>query len=487
MPRARYLPCPPDHDLVGGFRAVRARLEIAEAHSAEALAEAETVSQRGPELPPGVPDGVDLVDHRGIELVAIDPPGSRDIDQAFSASRTKHGYLVHYAIADLGSFVTPGGAIDAEARERGLTFYSPDLRASLHPDALNHGIASLLPGEDRAALMWSIRLDHDGSIHDARIERAMVRNREAISYGEATNRLNQPSPPEVLVLLREIGRLRQEQERRRHAVNLRLASQEIVRDNGTYRLEYDVQHPIEEWNAQISLLTGIAAADLMIEAGTGLLRTLPPPWRDTVAELRRIAKGLRIGWDQQVGYAERVRELDPTIPGEAALLSASARGLRGAGYLAFTDGEVPDQPGHSAIASTYAHVTAPLRRLCDRFTNEVLLAICGAYPIPEWAIEALPEIPSLMGRARDRDGRLERGLLDYMEAAVLADRVGDELEAVVSGQREDQMTVTIADPAVIASVSGRDLQLGAQIRVRVERVDLEQAVVELVPVRVMSE
>ena len=479
MPRTRFVPCPADHDLVEGFRAVRSKMDIPETHTEAAMAEAEAVNERGPTLPPGVPDDLEIIDHRGIDLVAIDPPGSRDIDQAFSAVRTKHGYLVHYAIADLGSFVAPGGAIDTEARLRGTTFYSPDSRASLHPDALNHGIASLLPGEDRRALMWSIYLDHDGEIHDATLERSTVRNREAISYREATERLTQPNPPQSLILLREIGRLRQELERRRYAVNLRLASQEIVSDNGSFRLEYDEQLPIEEWNAQISLLTGIAAADLMIKSGTGMLRTLPKPWSKTVAELRRIATGLHVGWDQQVGYAERVRELDPAIPSEAALLSASARGLRGAGYLAFSDGELPDQPEHSAIASTYAHVTAPLRRLCDRFTNEVLLAICGDYAVPEWALEALPEIPSLMGRSKSRDGGLERGLLNYMEAVTMEHRVGEEFDAVVSGERKDRMTITIAEPAVIASMPGTDLELGQQIRVRVHSVDIKEGQVEL--------
>ncbi len=481
MPRARFSPSPPDAPLISGFQRVRDALDVPETFAEEVVAEADAVAARGPVHPPGVPER-DPVDHRGIEFVAIDPPGSLDIDQAFSARRTKHGYLVHYAIADLGSFVAPGGAIDAEARRRGLTFYSPDLRSSLHPEALNHGVASLVPGQDRAALVWSIGLNHDGSIHDATVERSIVRNREAISYREAAERLLLVDAPLELRLLREIGRLRQELERRRHAVSLQLPSQEIVRDERGYRLVYAESLPIEGWNAQISLLTGMAAAELMVEAGVGVLRTLPSPPRQTLAELRAVAAGLRVGWDRQVGYAERVRELDPSIPDEAALLSAAARGLRGAGYASFVDGDLPADPGHSAIASNYAHVTAPLRRLGDRFANEIVLAVCGDYPPPDWVLEALPDIPKLMGRARDREGRLERGLLDFMEAAVLSDRVGDELDAVVSSRRDDDVTVTIAEPAVIARIADAGVELGQRLRVRVAAADPARSHIELVPV-----
>jgi exoribonuclease R len=227
----------------------------------------------------------------------------------------------------------------------------------------------------------------------------------------------------------------------------------------------------------------MAAAQLMVDAGIGVLRTLPTPPRQTLAELRAVAAGLRVGWHQQVGYAERVRELEPTIPNEAALLSASASGLRGAGYASFVDGDLPADPEHSAIASTYAHVTAPLRRLGDRFANEIVLAVCGGYPPPSWVLEALPEIPKLMGKARDREGRLERGLLDFMEAAVLADRVGEELDAVVSSRRDDDVTVTITDPAVIARIVDTGVELGQRLRVRVVAADPSQSHIELVPVR----
>ncbi len=479
MPQPKFAPCPPDELLLAGFQRVRDELDVPSGFPAEVLAEAEAAGRAGPTLPPGV--DAEPTDRRELELVSIDPPGSRDLDQAFTALRKRGRYRVYYAIADPALFVVPGGAVDLEARRRGVTMYSPDRRASLHPEVLSEGAASLLPGEDRPAILWTIDLDRDGSLAEVHVERSTVRNRAALSYREAQDQLDRTDAPKTLRLLREIGRLRQEQERLRGAVSLQLPGQEIRCGDNGYELHYEQALPVESWNAQISLLTGIAGAGIMIEAGEGILRTLPPPGEQVVDRLRRVARGLHVGWAGSVSYAERVRELDPNIPNEAALLAAAASGLRGAGYAAFHDGQIPAHPKHSAIASTYAHVTAPLRRLCDRFANEVLLAAVAGRPTPEWAAEALDQLPAIMGEARQRDRRLGRAQVDFMETVVLAKRVGETFEAVVTATRNGESTVQLEAPAVITDLD-LDLELGDQVELQLVAADPATRTVRFEPV-----
>ena len=98
-------------------------------------------------------------DRRDLEFVTIDPAGSLDLDQALHLERHHHGYLVHYAIADVPGFVRPAGAVDREARERGQTLYAADGRVPLHPAVLSEDRASLLPGVDRSAFVWTFELD----------------------------------------------------------------------------------------------------------------------------------------------------------------------------------------------------------------------------------------------------------------------------------------------------------------------------------------
>lgn len=471
MPRS-FVRCPPDPEMVAGFRRIRDELDVPDGFPEDVLVEAERVASRGPQPPPGAVDSVR--DARRLPLVAIDPEGSRDLDQAFAAERRGDGHRVFYAIADVAALVTPGGPVDAEARSRGLTLYSPDRRTSLHPEPINEHVGSLLAGKDRQALLWTIDLDDRGEIVDAHLERATVRNTEQLSYRDAQARVDADDAADPLCLLAEIGRRRLQLERERGAVSLALPSQEVVAtDDGSWELEYDESFPVELWNAQISLLTGIAASRIMLDVGHGLLRTLPTPDPRTVQRMRRTARALGVEWADDVDYASRVRELRPDTPQHAALLSQAARGLRGAGYVAFRDRDIPPEPQHSAIASTYSHVTAPLRRLCDRFANEIVVAACADRAAPGWALEALDELPSAMGAAVQRDRNLDRAIIDFVEAMLLRTRVGELFDAVVTDvdHERDRGRVQLRDPAVVARLPAAGLELGAEVRLRLDEAD----------------
>ena len=100
-----------------------------------------------------------------------------DLDQAFHLDRSGSGYTVRYAIADVPAFVAPGGALDAAARARGETLYAADGTIPLHPPILSEDHASLLPDQDRPALVWTFALDAAGSVTDTRLERALIRSR----------------------------------------------------------------------------------------------------------------------------------------------------------------------------------------------------------------------------------------------------------------------------------------------------------------------
>ncbi|KDN85734.1 ribonuclease II [Kitasatospora cheerisanensis KCTC 2395] len=245
---------------------LRSRLEIRTDWPPEVLAEADRAASL-PRLPES--DATDL------DLFTLDPPDSRDLDQAMHLSRRPGGYRVHYAIADVAAYVSPGGAIDTEAGRRVQTLYFPDGNVPLHPARLSEGAASLLPGELRPALLWQLDLDADGGLVLADLRRARVRSRRRLDYATVQDRIDAGAADGQLTLLAEIGRLREAQEQARGGVSLPIPEQEVVAANGGYRLAYRAPRPADGWNAQISLLTGMAAAELMLDAGIGLLRTLP--------------------------------------------------------------------------------------------------------------------------------------------------------------------------------------------------------------------
>ncbi|EHR59768.1 exoribonuclease R [Saccharomonospora cyanea NA-134] len=452
----------------GDFASLRAEFALPESFPPQALAEAEVVAGDPLSCPGRRSDATDL------PLVTVDPLGAKDLDQAVLLTRRgRRGFRVHYAIADVAAFVVPGGALDAEARRRGQTLYLPDGNVGLHPPMLAEQAASLLPGVVRPAVLWTLDVDAEGEPCAVRVRRAWVRSVEQLDHDSVAEALRAGTPHPSVAALPELGRLRRERAARRGALEPQVPEQRIrAEPEGGWALVRRLRHEVEEWNAELSLLTGMVAAKLMIEAGVGVLRTVPEAGDDAVDWLRRSARTLGVPWPDSAGVSEVLAELDPADPASLALHAATVRLLRGAGYTAF-DGEVPESVGHGGIGSPYAHVTAPIRRLVDRFATEVCLAVTEGRDVPEWARRSLPELPRLMGLSDTRASRVERACLDQVGAWVLAERVGTTFDGVVlrfdaTGSAE----VFVRNPPVLVRCADVTVPEGSEITVRLTEVDV---------------
>jgi exoribonuclease R len=344
----------------------------------------------------------------------------------------------------------------------------------LHPPVISEDAGSLLPDRERPALLWTIRVDEAGEGTDVDVRRARVRSREKLDYETAQQRLDDGSASESLQLLKEVGELRLKREAARGGVSLPLPEQEVEIDGEQVSLQFRSMLPVEHWNAQISLLTGFAAASLMVYARVGLLRTLPEPHPRDVKRLHRTARALRIEWPAEQVYPDFIRSLDPSDPRHAAMIVACTRLLRGSGYVAF-DGEVPEDPEHAALASEYAHVTAPLRRLGDRYAGEVCLALCAGEDVPRWVLEQLPGLPDTLRESAQRGNRYESAVVNLVESLLLQHRVGETFPGVVVELEDDDRsrgTVTVEEPAIEAAVTGSsELPLGERVTVTLVEAD----------------
>jgi exoribonuclease R len=488
--------------LAEALSALRTELELPGQFPSAVLKEAEAaVAQRQlPEL--------DMTD---VEFLTIDPPSSTDLDQALFIERSADGYRILYAIADVPSFVVPGGALDAETRRRGQTFYAPDGRIPLHPEVISENAGSLLAGQLCSAFVWEFELDTTAHVVSALVRRAMVRSRAKLSYKGVQAELDAGTASPVLQLLREVGLKRVELERARGGASLNMPEQEIVQlPDGGYRIVAAPQLPVEDWNAQISLMTGMAAASLMLDGKVGVLRTMPAPDERSLAHFRRQTGALGKPWDGKVSYGEYLRTLDPTDHRQLAILHSAGMLFRGAGYTYF-DGTVPDDAVQSAIGTAYAHTTAPLRRLIDRFVLVICEALSNNRPVPAWAREALPSLPDIMASSDQLAAKMERLALDTVEAALLSNHIGQEFDAVViSGSKPAKNNgngnangngngkgsngrgpngkasngtgpsgiVQIAEPAVTARCAG-EMEPGTKVRVRLISSDIATREVHL--------
>ena len=419
-------------------------------------------------------------DRTDIPFVTIDPATSRDLDQALSLHRRAGGFRVFYAIADVTGFVPVGGELEGETWRRGETVYLPDGKVPLHPVSLSEGAASLLPGETRPAVLWTVDLDSEGMTSAVRLERAVVRSRAKLDYDGVQTAADAGQLAEPIALLPQVGALLLARALDRGAINLPIPEQELEPDHDGWRLKLRAALPAEAWNAQISLLTGMCAADIMLAGHIGLLRTMPSPRPEAVTALRAVAAALGLDWVDGAPVGRVLAAVDPASPRGAAFVDQAAELMRGASYTT-VDGDLPQQTGHGGVGAPYAHVTAPLRRLADRYATEVCLSLVHGREVPDWVRAALPQLPDVMEKSGRRASAAERGALDLAEAVLLQDRVGEEFSAAVldvaparssanGAQRPAMVTIAIDEPPVRARCVG-SATLGQRVRVRLTQAD----------------
>ena len=472
MPIRRLVASVSLESLVPTFAEIRARAGVVETYPEAALAEVAEAAARRREFAHVEGEREDRTD---LELVTIDPAGSRDLDQAVIVTEAADGWVVHYAIADVAAHVIPGGHLDRDTWSRVETVYCPDKRVGLHPPQMSEGFASLLPGQRTKAALWTIAVRPDGSLGEASVERAWVTSRKQYSYDELRNRPDAQSRP-LLGAMRALGDARRAYLRSAGAVTLPKPTQEVIEANGALALSFRAGTGVEDDNAQISLLTGGAAARMMLEAGVGILRTMPPATHEAIAQLRYQSLALGIPWADGKSYGDVLASLDAGSPAAAAFLNHATRLFRGAAWEPFDPPSLPmpANPIHGALASPYAHVTAPLRRLVDRYGTEVCLAHHGGRPIPPWVLAALGGLGHTMAAGVRKGSAIDKECVDAVEGAILRPHVGETFDGIGL----DDRTVQLTNPAVVARCDG-GVRAGAQQRVRLVSADVTGATFEV--------
>ncbi|MFM5884989.1 MAG: RNB domain-containing ribonuclease [Novosphingobium sp.] len=443
----------PDNLLSEGLAAIRAQFKVPAGFPPAVDAAAAAAAQRAP---------AEHADRTAMPFVTLDPASSTDLDQAFTIEAAGADLLLHYAIADVAWFVADGDPIDVEAWSRGETFYLPDGKAGLYPRVLAEGAASLLPDGPRPAVLFTTRVAPDGSVKLEGAERALIRSRAKLAYDSARD-------ADLPAGFAELSERIAAAEERRGAARVDPPEQEVEQDGtGHFTLRLRPLEPAETRNAALSLATNMAVADALLAAKTGLFRVMAEPDASAVARLRHTARAFGLDWPQAHSLKDFEASLNQRDPAQAAFMLAIRRAGNGASYVPWQDGV---KPWHSAMAATYCHMTAPLRRLADRYVVRAALAVANGQAVPAVVEEAFHKLGPVMAKADARANQIERAVIDLAEAAMLSGQEGKSFSAMVTDLGDTGARIQLCDLPVVARTTAHAVTPGDKITVRLDRAD----------------
>jgi VacB/RNase II family 3'-5' exoribonuclease len=446
----------PDNALGQGLAAIRKRFGVPGSFPPQVLDAADKAAARAP---------ADHADRTAVPFVTLDPASSTDLDQAFAIERSGSDLLLHYAIADVAWFVGDDDPVDREAWRRAETLYLPDGKAGLYPPVLSEGAASLLPAGPRPAVVFTVRVAPDGGVRLDGVERAVIHSRAKLAYDSVRD----ADLPEGFA---ELSARIQAAENRRGAARVDPPEQEVAAlGEGRYGLVFRPRLESEARNAALSLATNMAVAEALRAHGTGLFRVMAEPDARAVRRLRETARAFGLTWPDKATLAQFERMLDPADAKQAAFMLAIRRAGNGAGYEPYRAGVVP---WHAAVAATYTHATAPLRRLADRYVVRAALAVSNGRPVPAAVSEAFDRLPEVMQRADAIAGQIERAVIDLAEAVMLRERVGALFGAVVTDVDERGVRLQLCEVPVVARLAANGMEPGDRLKVRLAAVDTER-------------
>jgi exoribonuclease R len=445
--------------LAAGLAAIRTQYQVPGAFPPAVEAAAAEAAKRAPTA---------HVDRTDRPFVTLDPAESTDLDQAFAIEQAGADLLLHYAIADVAWFVDDGSVIDLEAWARGNTQYLPDGKARLYPASLSEGAASLLPDAPKPAVIFTTRIDPHGQVALVGAERAVIRSRAKLAYAAVQD---SDLPPGFADLAARITAA----EDARGAARVDPPQQEVEHGpDGALELGFRPRLESEDRNAALSLATNMAIADALQAHATGLFRVMGEPDERGIARLRNTARAFGLTWPEAQPLADYERTLSTAHPREAAFMLAVRRAGRGAAYVPYTPGTTP---WHSAMAATYAHATAPLRRLADRYVVRATLAVANGAPVPDVVTQAFPKLPPVMAHAEALEGQLQRAVIDFAEALILEGSEGETFPAIVTDLDERGARIQLTDVPVVARVAAHNVHPGDAITVRLTAVDVAKRTV----------
>ena len=449
----------------------------------------------------------DRVDLREIPTVTIDGENAKDFDDAVSIEEERGGGMKLYvSISDVSHYVEDGGALDGEALLRGTSVYFPDRAIPMLPPELSNDLCCLRPREDRLTLTVELRYDADGEKKGVRFYPSVIRSDERLTYTVVKRILIDEDPGlreryrHLLPSLERMAFLSQRLRQRRMergAIDFDLPEPEIILNlqgetEEVIRAERNLAHQIIE---EFMIAANEAVAHFMERSGfPSIYRIHEPPGREAIDEFRRFVSHL--GYKMRKDSDHSPKELQRVLlemkgkPEERVVNNILLRSMKWAKYAG-------KNLGHFGLASeAYTHFTSPIRRYPDLIVHRLLKGVLSKKEVLISEEQLAKRADHLSHRERVAM-EAEREILDRYRVRFMKEKIGHEFEGVISGVTAFGFFVELRDIFVeglvrvtslhddyyqyhenryylIGERTHRTFRIGDEVKVRVERVDIER-------------
>jgi exoribonuclease-2 len=432
-------------------------------------------------------EGKTTGDLRSLLWSSIDNIDSMDLDQLEYCERGQDGEIrVMVAVADVDIYVPKQSHADGYAAHNGTSIYTGIVTFPMLPDKLSKNISSLLPDQDRLAVVASYTILPDGSIRPEEVHRALVRNKAKLVYEELGEWIERTGP--IPALVRDIPGLRDQ-------ILLQAEAARALRkkrmDQGALDLETIEPQPVldgDKVRDLVILKPNMARKiieEFMVAANRTMVSFLGSAGIPMIQRVVRIPKY----WDEIILTAASLGENLPPSPDVKALasflknqkdadpkrfpdLSLTIIKLLGPGeYIPLEPGTPPT--GHFSMAITdYTHGTAPNRRYVDVINQRLIKSVLDSTQNP-YTLDQLGDHALWLSDREKGSKKVERFMRKAAAAVLLQERIGDVFEAMVTGASEKGTYVRLLNPPAEGRVvrGERGMWVGQNVNVRLLKTD----------------
>ncbi|KGP91590.1 ribonuclease R [Pontibacillus chungwhensis BH030062] len=455
-------------------------------------------------------------DLRDEQIVTIDGADAKDLDDAISCRKLDNGnYHLGVHIADVSYYVEEGSPIDKEARDRGTSTYLVDRVIPMIPHRLSNGICSLNPQVDRLTLSCEMEIDSNGEVVNHEIFQSVIKTDERMTYADVKSilvdddeELKERYEPLVPMFkdMENLASILRSKRMERGAIDFDFKEAKVLVD--------------DEGKAEDVVLRERSVAERLIEEFMLAANETVDEhfhWMD-VPFIHRVHEepdesklqhffefitnfGYNVKGVSNDVHPKALQNLLESVKGTQEDMVISKLMLRSMQQARYDENNL----GHFGLSTPfYTHFTSPIRRYPDLIVHRLIRTYIIEGKLDQQTRKHWKEeIPEIARHSSDRERRsvdAERETDDLKKAEFMQDKIGEEFEGVVSSVTGFGLFVELPNTveglvhvsyltddyyhfdersyAMIGERTGKVFRIGDEVTVRVEKVDLDERVVD---------